>query len=121
MLWREDQIAILDHEKCFGHLVLSVGEARPWRSFLGTRPLLRHCLRMGIEVENGLTFGNRIHQELIGLELEERIPALLAEALDRSSDLDDEPSVASASGLVGPSRKLAQRAIHSANAETIIH
>ena len=26
--------------------------------------------------------GNRIHQELIGLELEERIPALLAEALE---------------------------------------
>jgi uncharacterized protein YdcH (DUF465 family) len=45
---------------------------------------------------------------------------LLAEALDQSSPLDEEPSAAP-KAPTSPLRKLAQRAIHSANAETINH
>lgn len=80
LLWRDHEIAILDHEKCFGNLVLTEGQPKPWRCFLGARPLFRHCLRTPIDPHPG--FGSRLHGEMIRLEFEERIPALLAEALD---------------------------------------
>ena len=79
-LWRDHEIAILDHEKCFGNLVLADSQKKPWRSFLGTRPLSRHCLRTPVDPHS--TFGSRIHEEMIGLELDNRVPALLAEALE---------------------------------------
>lgn len=54
------------------------------------------------------------------IEVIQQKALLLAEALDRSSALEDEPPVPS-NDPISPLRKLAQRAIHSANAETIIH
>jgi uncharacterized protein YdcH (DUF465 family) len=54
------------------------------------------------------------------IEVIQQKALLLSEALDQSSQLDDDEQV-EASDAIRPHRKLAQRAIHSVNASTIIH
>jgi|GEM_PF-2322726 len=80
LLWKEYQIAVVDHEKCFGHLCLSETEARPWRTFFGNRPLITHCLRLAINSKRTGSIGERLRIELIGFEYDGRIQELLAVA-----------------------------------------
>lgn len=79
LLWCGSEIAILDHEKCFGNLAVADGPYA-WRPFLGHRPLQRHCLRGAID--QSVRFSHRIHQEMIGVELENTMPELISEAMD---------------------------------------
>jgi hypothetical protein len=81
MLWRHGEIAILDHEKCFGHLVLAAASRHPWREFLSTNPFQSHSLRRSIQ-PGRTNPGQRIWQGLIGLELDNRIPQLAQTARD---------------------------------------
>ena len=54
------------------------------------------------------------------IEVIQQKALLLAEALDQSSGLEDDERI-DANDLVSPLRKVAQRAIHSTNAENILH
>ena len=44
MLWRGDELAVLDFDKAFCFLRTGEGDARPWRSALVRLNLKRHCL-----------------------------------------------------------------------------
>ncbi|MDB6067167.1 MAG: hypothetical protein JWR26_3375 [Pedosphaera sp.] len=76
MLWRNREIAILDHEKCFGHLVLAPQSQHPWREFLKINPFQNHTLRRSLQTDDTPP-GRRLWQNLIGLETEGRIPQLV--------------------------------------------
>ncbi len=78
LLWKDHQIAVVDHEKCFGHLCLSGSDQRPWRPLFGNRPLLTHCLRLAINTKKTDSFGQRLQTELIGFEFNGKIAQLLA-------------------------------------------
>lgn len=44
LLWRGEELALLDFDKAFGFLRLEEGEERPWRKTLMRQNLDRHCL-----------------------------------------------------------------------------
>ncbi len=44
LLWRGDELAVLDFDRVFCFLRTGEGEARPWRNALGRLNLERHCL-----------------------------------------------------------------------------
>ncbi len=44
LLWRGDELAVLDFDKAFGFLRTGENEARPWRNALVRLNLERHCL-----------------------------------------------------------------------------
>lgn len=75
MMWRAHELAILDHEKCFGHLVLAAGSQHPWREFFSINPFQTHCLRRAVS-RTEPDLGQTLWQSLIGLELEGRVPAI---------------------------------------------
>jgi len=45
LLWKGKHLAVLDHEKAFGHVRKNRGTDQPWRPFLSSGALLQHCLR----------------------------------------------------------------------------
>jgi hypothetical protein len=72
LLWRGREIAIIDHEKCFGYLKPAAADLEPWRAFFGINPFLRHCLRDAgrqLEADAGKSFW----ADLIGVEMEGKI------------------------------------------------
>jgi hypothetical protein len=81
LLWRGHELAVIDHEKCFGYLALATDARRPWRAFFQHDPLRTHCLReAGRSLAKGKDFGRRMWESLLGLELEARVPELAATA-----------------------------------------
>src|SRR5436190_3395940 len=75
ILWRGHQLAVVDHEKCFAYLPGGEEEARPWRGFFGHRPMHTHCLRTALKPERE-GFGREFREQLLGLEMEDRIRAI---------------------------------------------
>lgn len=43
LLWKRDQLALLDFDKSFGYLRTHQGDTRPWRSVLSLMNLRNHC------------------------------------------------------------------------------
>lgn len=81
LLWRGHQIAVLDHEKCFGHLTRAADSARPWRDFFLLTPLRTHCLlSVGRRLAEERDFGRQMWEALLELEFSGRLPALAAAA-----------------------------------------
>ena len=77
LLWRGHELAVLDHEKCFGYLGLAGEESRPWRAFFRHDPLATHCLLgAGRDIAQGGTFGQEVWERLVELELAGRISGL---------------------------------------------
>jgi hypothetical protein len=74
--WNGDQIAILDHERCFGHLGDAGADQYPWRKYLGKRPLRQHCLR-SLAGDVDASFGKHLREEWLELEMDGRLPGLL--------------------------------------------
>ena len=44
LLWRGEELALLDFDKAFAHLRTREGDARPWFTALDRQTLARHCL-----------------------------------------------------------------------------
>jgi hypothetical protein len=80
LLWRERQIAIYDHEKCFGYLPLAADNACPWREFFCLKPFRTHCLRPAITESPSPDFAGQLRENLIDLELNQRLPELIGQA-----------------------------------------
>lgn len=58
LLWRENQLALLDFDKAFAFLRLEESESRPWRKTLGSQNLERHCLYTHLpELKDGFILG----------------------------------------------------------------
>ena len=72
LLWRGREIAVIDHEKCFGYLSLAGETPMPWRAFFGINPFLRHSLREAGR-RLGPDAGDSLWAELIGLEMDRKI------------------------------------------------
>lgn len=43
LLWRRDQLVLLDFDKAFGHLRVYRNDPKPWRKVLAQQTLQRHC------------------------------------------------------------------------------
>ena len=74
LMWRGHEIAVIDHEKCFGYLALTTGAnvERPWREFFSRRPMRQHCLVR--DAIRGDDFGKEMWENLVGIEIAGRIP-----------------------------------------------
>jgi hypothetical protein len=82
LLWRAHELAVIDHEKCFGYLALTKDKMQPWRTFFGFDPMRTHCLRdAGRRLVKSDNFGARTWENMLGLEFEGRLPHLVNEAV----------------------------------------
>ncbi len=82
LLWRSHQIAVLDHEKCFGYLSGAGDAARPWRHFFQFDPLRTHCLlSAGRKLVESKDFGDSMWENLLALEMSHRLPELATVAV----------------------------------------
>ena len=83
LLWRDTELAVVDHEKCFGHLSRADwSQRKPWADFLGIRPLQTHCLRRSLGKNVPSEFGDRIQGEIIGFGYSNRISELIQATLE---------------------------------------
>lgn len=80
MLWRGHEIVVLDHEKCFGYLALPSGSRHGWREFFQRDGMRTHCLRHHGKALLSGTFGDAMHESLLGLSFENRFAELAREA-----------------------------------------
>jgi hypothetical protein len=76
-MWRHGEIAILDFEKCFGHLALAEESEKPWREFLNLRPFRTHSLRACAKDVENREFGRPLRENLVELEMNNRLPELI--------------------------------------------
>ena len=83
LLWRGDELALLDFDKAFAFLRSGEGEDRPWRKTLHRQNLSRHCLHAHLPALNqGETLGKELWEafEEWGLEKPDgRIASTIAE------------------------------------------
>jgi hypothetical protein len=83
MQWRGREIAVLDHEKCFGHLHQDFRlSSKPWRPFLESNPFHFHCLRAAGKRLQSETTGRDMWVDLIGLEMSGRVEEIAAEVVE---------------------------------------
>jgi hypothetical protein len=82
MMWRGHEIAVLDHEKCFGYLGLATDPQRPWREFFLRRAMRTHCLLSRCKVPLRRDFGKEMRAKLLDLELGGGLPNLAKLATD---------------------------------------
>lgn len=80
MLWRGHEIVVLDHEKCFGYLALPSGSRYGWREFFQRDGMRTHCLRHHGKALLSESFGDAMHESLLGLSFENRFAELALEA-----------------------------------------
>jgi hypothetical protein len=78
LMWRGHEIAVLDHEKCFGYLGLAPDQKRPWREFFARRAMQTHCLLPAGKNLIRNDFGKEMWENLLGLEFSSRVPQLVA-------------------------------------------
>lgn len=83
MQWRAREIAVLDHEKCFGHLHQDFRpSSKPWRPFLESNPFHFHCLRAAGKRLQSETTGRDMWVDLIGLEMSGRVEEIATEVVE---------------------------------------
>ncbi|WP_395741165.1 HipA family kinase [Prosthecobacter sp.] len=70
LMWKGQVLAVLDHEKVFGYLKLSDGEAQPWRRFFQARTVARHVLYSAGRRLAHPDFGKQLWESVLELELE---------------------------------------------------
>lgn len=68
LMWKEAEVAVLDHEKVFGHLGRANDARRPWREFFQTHPFDRHVLRGAGRKLVERELGKRVWEGLLELE-----------------------------------------------------
>ncbi len=82
LMWCGHEIAVIDHEKCFGYLGLVTDIAHPWREIFTRSGLRTHCL-----IDSGKRllrkeFGDEMWANLVGLENEKRLSELVRAATE---------------------------------------
>lgn len=61
LLWKRDQLVLLDFDKAFGHLRVYENDPKPWRKVLALQNLQRHCFyRFLPQLKEGELLGNAI-------------------------------------------------------------
>lgn len=91
LLWRGHEIAVLDHEKCFGYLSTATSQNRPWRDFFRFAPLRTHCLlAAGRKMVSSAGFGHRMWENLLELEMSGRLPEVASAAISAFPESDVE-------------------------------
>ena len=76
MLWRDHESVVLDHEKCFGYLALSSDPRQGWREFFQRDGMRTQCLRRHGKALLSGTFGDAMHESLLGMSFENRFAEL---------------------------------------------